>query len=178
LYSGGTAVNILWHIPISGAPMKKLFLAAAIGTLSLAASAQLDLRGKMKEGLYETSFKMDIPGMPQGMGGFSNKVQQCTTKEDIEKGNSGMFRDPKSGAKDTSCEMKNVKNSGNTISYDMECPKEGMTATTTLAFNDNGVKGVTKMKMSGGGDKAQKMPPGMGDMTMNFESKYLGACTK
>jgi hypothetical protein len=156
--------------------MNRLLLAGLIGTLSLTAHAQLDFRGKMKEGLYETSFKMEIPGMPQGMGGFANKTQRCTTKEDLEKGKGDMFRDPKSGAKETSCEIKNVKNSGNTMSYDMECPKEGMTASTTLAFADNGVKGVTKMKMAG--EKAQKMPPGMGDMTMNFESKYLGACTK
>ncbi len=158
--------------------MNRLILAAAIGalgSLSLSAHAQLDLRGKMKEGMYETSFKMEIPGLPQGMGGFSNTVKQCTTKEDLEKSKGGMFRDPKQ-AKESSCEIKNVKSSGNTMTYDMECPKEGMSATTTLAFADNSVKGVTKMKM--GGERAQKMPPGMGDMTMNFESKYLGACTK
>ncbi|MEP7157048.1 MAG: DUF3617 family protein [Betaproteobacteria bacterium] len=159
--------------------MKKLLLAAIIGSATCAAFAQtgLDLKGKMKEGQYETSFKMEIPGLPAGMGGFNNTVKSCVTKEDIEKGKGEMFRDPKSGKRETSCEMKNVRNSGNTVSYDMECPKEGMSSTTTMAFSDNSVKGLTKMKMSG--EKAAKMPPGMGDMQMQFESKFLGpTCTK
>ena len=156
--------------------MKKVLIAALLGSLACAAHAQtgLDFRGKMKEGMYETSFKMEMPGMPQGVGGMSNTVKKCTTKEDLEKGKD-MFSDPKH-AHSTSCEMKNVRQSGNTMSYDMECPKEGMNSTTTLAFNDGSVKGVTKMKV--GGEKAKGMPPGMGEMTMNFESKYLGACTK
>ena len=159
--------------------MKKLLLAAVIGSAACTAFAQagLDLKGKMKEGQYETSFKMEIPGLPPGMGGFNNTVKRCVTKEDIEKGKGEMFRDPKSGKRETSCEMKNVRNSGNTISYDMECPKEGMSSTTTMAFSDNSVKGLTKMKMTG--EKAAKMPAGMGDMQMQFESKFLGStCTK
>jgi len=155
--------------------MKKLIFAGVLASLSCVAGAQgLDFKGKMKEGMYESSFKMEIPGLPAGMGGMNNTVKRCTTKEDLEKGKDP-FRDPKHG-NDTSCELKNVKSSGNTMSYEMVCPKEGMTATTELVFSDNNVKGVTKMKM--GGERAQKMPPGMGDMTMNFESKYLGPCTK
>jgi len=163
--------------------MKKLLLAAIIGSAigaapcAVLAQAGLDLKGKMKEGLYETSFKMEIPGLPAGMGGFAHTTQSCMTKEDIEKGKGEMFRDPKSGRRESSCEIKNVQNSGNTISYDMDCPKEGMTSTTTMTFVDNSVKGLTKMKMTG--DKAAKMPPGMGDMQMHFESKYLApTCTK
>lgn len=135
--------------------------------------AQLDLKGKMKEGQYEMTMKMDIPGLPAGMGGFTHK--HCVTKEDIERGKGDMFRDPK-GAKNTSCEIKNVKSSGNNVSYDVECPKEGMAMSTALAFSENMVKGVTKMKMTG--ENARGMPPGMANVTTNFESKYLGACTK
>ena len=156
--------------------MKKILFATLLASFACAAGAQagLDFRGKMKEGMYETSVKMEMPGMPQGMGNMGHTTKKCTTKEDLEKGKD-MFRDPKQ-ANNTSCELKNVKQSGNTMTYDMDCPKEGMTSTTTLAFNDSNVKGVTKMKMSG--EKSKGMPPGMGEMTMNFESKYLGACTK
>ena len=159
--------------------MKKLVLAAIICSVATMTHAQagLDLKGKMKEGQYETSFKMEIPGLPAGIGGMNNTVKNCVTKEDIEKGKGDMFRDPKSGKKDSSCEMKNMKSSGNTVSYDVDCPKEGMNSTTTLAFADNSVKGLTKMKMTG--ENAKNMPPGMGDMQMQFESKYLGAtCSK
>lgn len=154
--------------------MKKVLIAALLGTFAFAAHGQagVDLRGKMKEGMYETTVKMEMPGLPAGMG--SHTARKCTTKEDLEKGRD-MFRDPKQ-AHNTSCEVKNVKQSGNTMTYDMDCPKEGMSSTTTLAFNDNNVKGVTKTKMSG--EKTKGLPPGMGEMTMNFESKYLGACTQ
>ena len=158
--------------------MNKLILAAALAaTASLAhAQAGLDLKGKMKEGQYETTFKMEIPGLPAGTPGFNNTSRSCVTKDDIEKGKGDMFRDPKSGQKDTSCEMKNMKSSGNTVSYDVECPKEGMSMNTTLAFAGDSVKGLTKMKMTG--ENARNMPPGMGNMQMQFESRYLGACTK
>ncbi len=161
--------------------MKKFVLAAALATATAACVAHaqggLDLKGKMKAGNYETTFKMEIPGLPAGVGGFNNTVKNCVTKEDIEKGKGDMFRDPKSGRNDTSCEMKNMKSSGNTVSYDVTCPREGMNSTTTLAFADNSVKGLTKMTMTG--ENAKNMPPGMANMQMQFESKYLGGtCTK
>lgn len=159
--------------------MKKIALTIIACSAACFAHAQagLDLKGKMKEGQYETAFKMEIPGLPAGLGGFNSTVKNCVTKEDIEKGKGDMFSDPKTGKKDTSCEMKNMKSSGNTLTYDVDCPKEGMNSTTTLAFADNSVKGVTKMKMTG--ENAKNMPPGMGNMQMQFESKYLGAtCTK
>ena len=143
----------------------------------MCAQGGLDLKGRMKEGQYETTFKMEIPGLPAGIGGFNNTVRNCVTKEDIEKGKGDMFRDPKNGRKDSSCEMKNMKSSGSTVSYEVDCPKEGMNSVTTLAFDDNSVKGLTKMKMTG--ENAKDMPPGMANMQMQFESKYLGAtCSK
>ena len=155
--------------------MNKLIIAAIIGSVACVAHAQagLDLKGKMKEGQYETIFKMEIPGLPAGIGGFNNTVKSCVTKEDIEKGKGDMFRDPKSGKNESSCEMKNMKSSGNTVSYEVDCPKEGMNSSTTLAFSDNNVKGLTKMKMTG--ENAKNMPPGMANMQMQFESRYLGA---
>ena len=159
--------------------MKKLILVAIIASAACVAHAQmgLDLKGKMKPGEYETTMKMEIPGLPAGVGGGNNTFKKCYTKEELEKGKGDMFGDPKSGRKDSSCELKNMKSSGNTMSYDVDCPKEGMLSSTTLAFSDNNVKGLTKMKMTG--ENAKNMPPGMGNMQMQFESKYLGAtCSK
>ena len=159
--------------------MKKLILAAIIGSAAGIAGAQagLDLNGKMKPGEYETTVKMEIPGLPAGMGGGSQTYKKCFTKADLEKNKGDPFSNPKSGKKDSSCEVKNIKNGTNTMSYDVDCPKEGMLSSTTLAFSDNSVKGLTKMKMTGA--NAKDMPPGMGNMQMQFESKYLGAaCSK
>jgi len=159
--------------------MKKLILAVIVGSATGIACAQagLDLNGKMKPGEYETTVKMEIPGLPAGMGGGSHTHRKCFTKADLDKSKGDPFSDPKRGQKDSSCEIKNVKSGGNTMSYDVDCPKEGMLSTTTLAFSDNNVKGLTKMKMTG--QNAKDMPPGMGNMQMQFESKYLGAtCSK
>ena len=112
-----------------------------------------------------------------GAGAFNSTVKNCVTKEDIENGKGDMFRDPKSGNKESSCIVKNVKNNGNTASYDVDCPKEGMFSTTTLAFADDRVRGLTKTRMTG--ENAKNMPLGMANMQMQFESKYLGgACSK
>ena len=154
------------------ASIAALFLFAASNTVF--AQSGLDLKGKMKEGQYESTFKMDIPGLPAGLGSFTHKY--CVTKEDIDKGKSEMFQDPKRGKGNSSCEMKNMKSSGNTISYDMECPKEGMNMSTTLTFGGDTVKGVNKMKMTG--ENAKDMPPGMANMQSTFECRFLGACSK
>ncbi len=159
--------------------MKTLILAAIIGAATFIAHAQagLDLKGKMKPGEYETTVKMEIPGVPAGAGGGNNTFRKCYTKEDLDKSKGDPFGNPNSGKRESSCEVKNVKTSGNTMSYDVDCPKEGMLSTTILAFSDNNVKGLTKMKMSG--EKAKNLPPGMGNMQMQFESKYLGpTCSK
>lgn len=153
--------------------MNKLTLALLLAAAASTAHADvLDLRGKMKEGQYAITFKMEMPGMPQPM---TNTVQKCVTKEDIEKNKGDMFKDPKSAGRDT-CEIKNVKSSGNMVSYDILCPNEGFSGNTVLTFADNGAKGVTKMKMAE--EKVKGMPPGMGNMQMTFDSKYVGACTK
>jgi Protein of unknown function (DUF3617) len=155
---------------------KTTFVVAVLALFSLPAMAQIDLRGKMKEGKYRTTSKTEIPGMPAGMGPMTNTMETCTTKEELEKSKGDMFRDPKSGKKDSSCEIKNVKSGSNTMSYDMVCPKEGMHMNTNLTFAGDTVKGVSKMKMTG--ENGRKMPPGMQEITSTFESKYLGPCSK
>ena len=84
------------------ASIAALFLFAASNTVF--AQPGLDLKGKMKEGQYESTFKMDIPGLPADLGSFTHKY--CVTKEDIDKGKSEMFQDPKRGKGNSSCEMK------------------------------------------------------------------------
>ncbi len=158
--------------------MKRTIIATLLATTACLAQGQgLDFKGKMKEGQYETTFKMEIPGLPAGVGGFSNTVKSCVTKEDLEKGKGEMFRDPKSAKRDSSCEVQNVKYNGNVVTYDVVCPKEGMTMNTTVTFSGDSVKGVNKMNMTG--ENAKNMPPGMANMQMVFESKFLGAtCSK
>jgi hypothetical protein len=171
-----------FHLTHQGARMKNIaFSIAALAALfTFAAHAQqLDLKGKMKEGLYETTIQSDMPGMPKGAGTQPFKAQQCITKEDIDRGNARTFNQD-AMKQNSSCELKNVKQSGNTASYDMLCPKEGIAASTQLSFGDNSVKGVTTTKFTG--EQMKNMPPqiaaAMANMKSTFETKYVGPCKK
>ena len=143
---------------------------AASCAAALACAGPMDqLKGKIKEGMYEYKMEMDmgqIPGMPPGMGKQNHTFQKCVTAKDIEKGEMGRGRD---GKAPENCEIKNFKMSGNTATYTMECkaPHE-MTADNKITFADNGFKMDMKMAMNQGGR--------MMNMNQHMESKYLGPC--
>jgi Protein of unknown function (DUF3617) len=155
-------------------PFSIVLASAALATVSafvsLSAHAQLDLKGKMKEGMYETTVTMNMPGMPNKPISTKN----CVTKEDLEKGKSDVFGGQNKGQ--TSCEMKNVKQSSSSASYDVICPKEGMEMSTQITFAGDSMKGATSTKMTG--EMAKNIPPQFQNMKSSFETKYLGACKK
>ena len=150
----------------------KIIAAAAIaGAFTTAASAAGpfdQFKGKMKEGMYETSMEMEIPGMPAGMGKQNMKFQNCVTAQDIESGKVGKGKD----AKDTThCEVKNFNMSGNTATYTTVCKGDPeMTADTRITFNDSGYKMDMKMAMKQGG---QVM-----NMSQRMDGRYVGPCKK
>jgi hypothetical protein len=149
--------------------MKKIAIAAACMLAApLAFAGPFDaFKGKMKPGMYETKVEMDmgaIPGMPPGMSKHSSTHQHCVTEKDIEDGGIG-----KSNKKDQGdCEIKDVKMSGNSATYRMECPKGKMTGDSKITFTGSGYTMDTNMVMEQGG---QKM-----NMKQHSEGKYLGAC--
>jgi hypothetical protein len=92
--------------------------------------------------------------------------QHCITPQDIEKGGVGS----KNGKMQDGCTVKNMKMSGNTASYTMECTKpQKMTVDADMTFGD----GTFTMK--------QKMAMDQNGQVMNMNStmtgKYLGPCT-
>jgi hypothetical protein len=124
-------------------------------------------KGKMKPGLYEMKMDMDMsgnPNIPPQYAKQSHTVQHCVTEQDVEKGAFSRGRDGK--APDSSCEIKDMKTSGNTATYSMVCPK--MKADTRMTFTDAGYTMDMKMTMDQGG----------GAMTMNqhMESRLVGPC--
>ena len=149
--------------------MRNTILAAAAGcafcATVFAAGPFEAFKGKMKEGQYETTMEMEMPGMPPGMGKQQMKNQHCVTNQDIEGGKMGKGEMPKG------CEVKNFKMSGNTASYTTVCTGEReMTSDANITFTDNGYKMDMKTAMKQGG---QTM-----NMTQRMESRYLGPCKK
>ncbi len=135
---------------------------AACGA-AIAANPFDQMRGKMKEGLYEYKMDIDMPGMPGGMGKHSQTIQHCVTPQDLEKGSFAKTPNEKD------CEFQDVKFSGNTASYKMVCKgKNPMTADAKLTFRDNGFTSDMNMTMNQGG---QQMT-----MKQHMDGKYLGAC--
>jgi len=121
----------------------------------------------MKEGLWEISMKMEMPGMPAGMK--PQVVQQCVTKKDME--------DPRKTTpggvdpKDSRCQISDYKLQGNTATWNMACKGENaMTGSGSITYSGTSYSGTNKMTMTRGG-KPQTM-------TMHYAAKHLGDCKK
>jgi hypothetical protein len=149
--------------------MNRTILAAALGALATAATAAAPLdhfKGKVKPGMYETKMEMQIPGMPAGMGKQNMTFKNCVIQKDIDQS-----QVCKTDVMPKDCEIKNLKSSGNTTSYTMECKGERpMTADNTITFRGDGYTMDMKMAMSQGG---QVM-----NMQQKMDSRYVGPCTK
>lgn len=120
----------------------------------------------MKEGLWEITMKMEMPGMPAGMP--PQVMQQCMTKKDME--------DPRKTAPggvpgDSSCQMTDYKMQGNTATWNMACKGEGaMTGSGSLTYSGTSYSGTNRMTMTQGGNTQT--------MTMHYSGRHLGECKR
>jgi hypothetical protein len=167
--------------------MRKLaFLVIAAGA-SLAASAHA-----MKPGLWEITSQMsggDMPAMPavsdaqrkkmEAMGikmpsaaggGMGVVVKHCVTREQAEK-----HQPPQSGQdRSQHCEQKDVKTSGNTVTWKIECTGEKkMTGTGSITYQgEENYTGESTFNM-------QDAKRGPTTMKQNYSGKWLAAaCSK
>jgi hypothetical protein len=150
--------------------MKKTAVALCCAIIATAAYAgPFDaFKGKVKPGMYETKMEMDMSGMagiPPSMAKQNMTHQSCVTDKDIENGGWGS-KDGK-GPND-SCDIKNMKVSGNTATYTMDCKNPKMTADTKITFTGNGYVMDSNMTSEHGG-QAMKMK-------QHVEGKYVGPC--
>ena len=134
--------------------MKHVFgiaIVAASLTLTLPASAAAE--GEW----WEMNTKMEMPGMPAMPGG--PPVKFCRVKGDESK--------PIQSKDDKDCAISNVKNVGNTMTFNMKCTgKDAMTGSgemtsTATTFNQ-------KIRMRSGGE----------DMAMVSSGKRIGGACK
>lgn len=150
--------------------MKNIALAALACALAAPALAQdnpfAGIKGKMKEGSWETTMKMGpVPGMPAGMSMPPMTHTQCITAKDIEGGGVGQ----QGGKMPDGCSTRNVRMSGNTLSYSMECTKSPkMKGDVTMTFSGDSYTMKQDLVMDQGG---QMMP-----MTNTITGTYKGPC--
>ena len=105
--------------------MKMHALAAAACLAALPALAADNpfaaMKGKIKEGMWQYTMEMGaVPGMPAGMKMPPMTFNRCLTAKEIEEGGATT----KDGKMPEQCKVKNMKVSGNTASYTMECTRD------------------------------------------------------
>jgi len=138
------------------------FVALAIGSFVIAAAAA----PTMREGMWEITVKMDMPGMPAGAP--PQTTQQCLSQKDFD---NPQKMAPGNDPKSSRCETTDYKLQGNTATWKMACKGENaMTGTGSMTFSGASYTGTNKMSMKHGDQTI--------NMTMNYAGKHLGPCKK
>jgi uncharacterized protein DUF3617 len=118
----------------------------------------------MRDGLWEITMKMDMPGMPAGMP--PQIVKQCYTRKDVE---NPQRLAPQGGPGTDRCQMSNYQIKGNTASWNWSCKgTEEMSGNGTMTFSGTSYTGTTKMSMKNGGQTQ--------NMTMQYSGRRVGDC--
>ena len=116
----------------------------------------------MREGEWEITMKMEMPGMPMAMP--PQVTQRCITNKDLADP-----QKPVPGAQpgDSGCKTTDHKMQGNTATWKMAC-EDGTTGSGTATYSNTSYTSTITM-MQGG------QPPAM---TMQQSGRHLGACKK
>ena len=120
---------------------------------------------ELKEGLWEVTTQVEMKGikrMPQSIP--PTTVRQCITKSDPV---------PQNKDKNFECKTINLKTSGNTVSYTMECKGNGQVMQTsgTSTYTGSSMDGTTTTSIKMKGQPEMKI-------ASKTHGKYIGACTK
>lgn len=142
----------------AGRSISLAFLGLAISWTALAQAPS-----PMREGNWEISMKMEMPGMPMEMPPI--KVTQCVTQAQLKDPQSAIPKGIQEGNSD--CKVSEYKLSGTTATWKMVCTKpQAMTGTGEIAYAGETYKGKVVLDMNGT------------MMNMSFDAKRLGDCTK
>jgi hypothetical protein len=132
-------------------------------TCLVAASWIVSAQSPRRDGRWEITTEMDMPGMPMKMP--ATKTIQCVTKEQAEDPNQSVPKGRQD--KNSDCKVSDYKVAGNKVTWTMTCSdKNAMTSTGEITYAADTYDGWMKMKT---GDT---------EMTMKYTGKRLGDCTK
>jgi len=138
---------------------------ALVASLSLSGLAQGP--GPRRDGNWQVTMEMDMPGMPQKMPPMT--LNQCLTKADAE--DPTKLAPQGRGQAPSNCKVSDFKTDGNKVTWSMRCEGDTpMTGTSEFVYTADSYVGTMKMTTGRGG---QPMT-----MTMKYQGKRLGDCTK
>jgi len=103
----------------------------------------------IREGLWEITSKMEMPGMPTEMP--PTTVKQCYTKEDVKDQKNVISRGK-------SCTMTDFSESGNKVSWKMKCSdKNASMFSGETVFSGDSYESVMTMQSDASKGKSMKM---------------------
>ncbi|MBI5015995.1 MAG: DUF3617 family protein [Deltaproteobacteria bacterium] len=125
--------------------------ALLVPTMLLAAESGI------KEGMWEITTKMEMPGMPIQMP--ETTIKHCYTKEDVKDTGKTI---PKG---DGDCRITDLKQSGNKVTWKMKC-KGGQAGSGEgeMVFKGDSYEGTMKVQAEGT------------TMTTRYKGRRIGAC--
>lgn len=141
---------------------KRIWIAPAVVSLLLFTAVSCGQQGpNMKEGLWEITVKMDMPGMPMQMP--PQTYTHCLTHKDMVPQKK---EEPGQSCKEIKREVK-----GDTVSWVVECPSpEGVvTSSGTVSYKGDAMDGVVKVRVPGG-------KQGGMEMTQHLKGRWIGQC--
>ena len=140
----------------------KVRLSSFVLVLGLTWTALAQMQSPMREGNWEVTMKMSMPGMTTELPPM--KQVQCVTAEMIKDPMSAVPKGPGGG----DCKVSDYKFTANTATYTMVCTKPApMTAFGEMKYSGTDAYTGTLVVDSGG----QKM-------SMAYDAKRLGDCPK
>ncbi|UCE90213.1 MAG: DUF3617 domain-containing protein [Pseudomonadota bacterium] len=136
--------------------LRNATLAFLLASVSLQADAAPDVR----PGMWETTVKTEMPGMPGAMPPMTHRY--CLRKEDLV---------PKTNQPGQECKMVENKLTGNTMTWRVRCESRGTVSNGTgnITYSGNTYKGTIEIEMSEGGGQPVKM-------IQHLEGKRVGDC--
>ena len=114
--------------------------------------------GPQKAGKWQTTMKVEMPGMPMQMPAITHEV--CVTPEEAEK------PEPPRSQRTQECKISDYKIEGNTVSWKMVCEKSKMTGDGKITYSADSYEGEMHAKM---GDQ---------QVTTHYSGKRIGDCDK
>jgi hypothetical protein len=143
--------------------MRRLLTATLFGLTALPAAASAPI---MQPGLYDISMQMVMKGMPMQMPVMT--IRHCITPQDIASGNAYA-----SSKNSKDCKISNLRQSGNTVSYDFSCVMEG--GQGMMVGHSSGTSSATGYDILMNGRFVPAME-GMSEFSQKMSAKRVGDC--
>lgn len=136
-----------------------LSVIAVLVALTLTVPVMADAVNPQKPGKWQVKMQMDMPGLPIKLPPVTFDV--CLTEEDLKDPQKSVPTDPKA-----KCTVSDYKIDGDTVTWNVDCPKQDMKGQGEITYTDDSYSGTMKMTT---GDQ---------EMSTKYSGKWLGTCTK